>query len=89
MRALKELMWHGLQRQLAAGHGAGADHPAQLQALLASVPQESAAGPAVDISVHLCFICILHLANEHGLAVRGVPSLDQLLVHGTRPTTAA
>ncbi|KFM23685.1 Condensin complex subunit 2 [Auxenochlorella protothecoides] len=89
VRALKELMWGGLQRQLAAGHGASPDRPAQLQALLSEVPQESAAGPAADISVHLCFICVLHLANEHGLAIRGVPTLDRLMVHGTRPTAAA
>ncbi|KAL6779024.1 hypothetical protein ACKKBF_B19105 [Auxenochlorella protothecoides x Auxenochlorella symbiontica] len=89
VRALKELMWGGLQRQLAAGHGASPDRPAQLQALLSEVPQESAAGPAADISVHLCFICVLHLANEHGLAIRGVPTLDRLMVYGTRPTAAA
>jgi condensin complex subunit 2 len=26
----------------------------------------------------LCFICVLHLANEHGLVIQSVPGLDQL-----------
>ena len=33
-----------------------------------------------DVSVHLCFICMLHLANEHGLQITGVPSLDRMSV---------
>jgi hypothetical protein len=31
-------------------------------------------------AVHLCFICVLHLANEHGLAIQSVPELDRLLI---------
>ncbi|GKV37970.1 hypothetical protein SLEP1_g45929 [Rubroshorea leprosula] len=34
-----------------------------------------------DISPHLCFICLLHLANEHGLNIHGCPGLDDLGVH--------
>jgi condensin complex subunit 2 len=37
-------------------------------------------GRVEDISVHLCFICLLHLANEHELAVKSAPSLDELLI---------
>ena len=33
-------------------------------------------------SVHLCFICALHLANEHGLRITGVPTLDRLEISG-------
>ena len=36
--------------------------------------------PTPLLPVHLCFICVLHLANEHGLVVRAVPTLDQLLI---------
>ena len=50
------------------------------QDLIADVPHFSAAGRAEDLSVHLCFICLLHLANEHGLAVQDTESLDQLTV---------
>ena len=31
-----------------------------------------------DLSVHVCFICLLHLANENSLRISGVPSLDRL-----------
>ena len=31
-----------------------------------------------DLSVHVCFICLLHLANESSLRITGVPSLDKL-----------
>ncbi|CAA6671288.1 unnamed protein product [Spirodela intermedia] len=33
---------------------------------------------AKDVSPHLSFICLLHLANEHSLTIRGTPSLDEL-----------
>ncbi|XP_078445889.1 condensin complex subunit [Wolffia australiana] len=35
-------------------------------------------GAANDVSPHLSFICLLHLANEHGLILNGSPALDQL-----------
>lgn len=31
-----------------------------------------------DLSVHVCFICLLHLANENSLSITGVPTLDKL-----------
>lgn len=34
--------------------------------------------PSPDISVHLCFICLLHLANETGLALGNQGQLDKL-----------
>ncbi len=40
-----------------------------------------AAGALEDISVHLCFICVLHLANEHGLRLDTGGRLDALRVH--------
>lgn len=45
--------------------------------LISTMPPNNAAGRAEDISVHLCFICLLHLANEHGLMLVA-PSLDRL-----------
>lgn len=38
------------------------------------------AGALSDLSVHMCFICVLHLANEHGLAIEGQQSLDELKI---------
>ena len=31
-----------------------------------------------DLSVHVCFICLLHLANENSLCISGFPTLDRL-----------
>ncbi len=42
------------------------------------MPEHNPAGRLEDLSVHLCFICVLHLANEHGLVIKGVPELDRL-----------
>lgn len=45
-----------------------------------ALPADSAAGRPEDVSVHLCFICLLHLANEKGLEISGCPSLDHLAI---------
>lgn len=36
------------------------------------------ASSAKDISPHLFFICLLHLANEHSLSLHDRPTLDEL-----------
>lgn len=36
-----------------------------------------------DLSVHICFICLLHLANEHSLRITGAPSLETIVIHRT------
>ncbi|XP_042477753.1 condensin complex subunit 2-like [Macadamia integrifolia] len=46
--------------------------------VLGSFPDECQAAACKDISPHLCFICLLHLANEHGLTIHDCPSLDDL-----------
>lgn len=56
------------------------DQAISFQDVIADLPQKSAAGRAEDLSVHLCFICLLHLANEHGLSVQGTQQLDHLTV---------
>ena len=68
--------------------GAGSDGGAAAApgSWFAAGSDDEGGAPAVDLrrledlSVHLCFICVLHLANEHGLAVAGVTGLDRLLV---------
>lgn len=50
--------------------------------LLATFPADPQAESAVeDSSPHLFFICLLHLANEHGLTIQDCPSLDDLSIH--------
>jgi condensin complex subunit 2 len=43
-----------------------------------TVPPVSGAGRAQDLSVHMCFICLLHLANEKGLCIEGAADLTTL-----------
>jgi len=90
VRALKEALWRGtLAEAAAAGAGAaGADPPPlSFQAVLGRALGPGGggagrAGAAGDLSVHLCFICALHLANEHGLRITGAPGLDRLDISG-------
>lgn len=50
------------------------------QDVIVAVPSDSAAGPLEDVSVHMCFICLLHLANEKGLVVRAQEDLKTLTI---------
>lgn len=76
VRALKETLWHSMMPIQEASSA----QDVSFQDLIADVPPVSAAGRSEDLSVHLCFICLLHLANEHGLAVKGSEALDHLVV---------
>lgn len=35
-----------------------------------------------DLSTSFCFICLLHLANEHGLSIESTPTHDDLVIKG-------
>lgn len=48
--------------------------------LLKAFPKDCEAAAPEDISVHLCFICMLHLANEHNLVIESSPNMDELTV---------
>jgi hypothetical protein len=50
------------------------------QDVIVHVPAESSAGALEDVSVHMCFICLLHLANEKGLVVKAHEDLKTLTV---------
>jgi len=80
VKALKETLWDGLGK-LGGGAPAaeaGAGQPLSFQELVRNVPDDCPAGRPEDVSVHLCFICLLHLANENGLAIKGRPEMDEL-----------
>ncbi len=84
VRALKETIWDRVQH-LVDSRDAGASaqapeasaDPVSFQDVLSRL-RGGRAGRLEDLSVHLAFICVLHLANEHGLAVTGVSTLDQM-----------
>jgi hypothetical protein len=48
--------------------------------VLEGVPEKSGAGQLSDLSVHMCFICLLHLANEKGLVIKSQPDLRTLTI---------
>ena len=79
VRALKTTLWDSLEHSSTKQSASGS---LSFATLLESVTPECGAGAVEDVSVHMCFICLLHLANEHSLAIKGVPSLDEL--HVTR-----
>lgn len=67
------------EEQGCRGGAAGSAPPTvPFQSVIQSVPRESAAGRVQDLSVHMCFICLLHLANENGLVIKGAPDLTTL-----------
>lgn len=80
VRSLKELMWRGLHSMAPPDAPSSPDSVLHFQDVLRTVPERNPAGRLEDLSVHLCFICVLHLANEHGLVIEAVPTLDQLLI---------
>ena len=68
--------WPGMHAS-SPWHSSQAPHPPYLLASpLCCCPRTPPPCPAV----HLCFICVLHLANEHGLVIQPVPELDRLLI---------
>ena len=80
---LKTGVWRELHRS-ATAHGddgaavADADAPVQFQDIVGGL-RSGDGGDVLDLSVHLCFICLLHLANEETLVVQS-PAMDELIV---------
>jgi hypothetical protein len=60
----------------------GEKEMASFKHILANFPSEcNAAATVTDISPHLCFICLLHLANEKELSIQSCPNLDDLHIY--------
>ncbi|XP_027064801.1 condensin complex subunit 2-like [Coffea arabica] len=83
VQALKETLWdHIREKNLAEVQENSEDHKISFKQILATFPSDCRAASSVrDISPHLCFICLLHLANEHGLWIHGSANLDDLSIH--------
>ncbi|KAH7434072.1 hypothetical protein KP509_07G099800 [Ceratopteris richardii] len=84
VRALKETLWQNLQdascaTEISGSQGRG-DLKLSFKSVLSQVPTTCQAAAPGDISVHLCFICLLHLANEHNLRILDTPTLDELYI---------
>ncbi|XP_031392689.1 condensin complex subunit 2 isoform X2 [Punica granatum] len=86
VQALKETLWDHTQRTFDTSVQ-GLEDGVSFKQILASFPADCRAAATGDVSPHLCFICLLHLANEHGLTINGCPNLDDLSIHLHRPVT--
>ncbi|XP_010244120.1 PREDICTED: condensin complex subunit 2 [Nelumbo nucifera] len=80
VHVLKETLWDHIQDSTNMPEK-GKETTVSFKQLLASFPDDCQAAAPGDISPHLCFICLLHLANEHGLSIRDCPSLDDLQIN--------
>ncbi|GKD18398.1 condensin complex subunit 2, partial [Tanacetum coccineum] len=79
VHVLKETLWSSMQEM----HNSAQDESLSFKNMLASFPldkKKPAAASIDDITPHLCFICLLHLANENGLSIHGSPDLDDLSI---------
>ncbi|GJY03296.1 condensin complex subunit 2-like protein [Tanacetum coccineum] len=80
VHVLKETLWSSMLEM----HNSAQDENLSFKNMLASFPidkKKPAAASIDDITPHLCFICLLHLANENGLSIHGSPDLDDLSIH--------
>lgn len=81
VQALKEILWSSMQQTHVSPQET---KTMSFKNMLASFPTDvkKPAAASIDaISPHLCFICLLHLANEHGLSIHGCDLLDDLSIH--------
>ncbi|XP_042005315.1 condensin complex subunit 2-like [Salvia splendens] len=79
VHALKETLWSHIQH---LDQSPVEEESVSFKQVLANFPDSCRAAPSInDISTHLCFICLLHLANEHELRILGCPTMDDLTVH--------
>ncbi|CAN5975860.1 unnamed protein product [Sphagnum jensenii] len=51
-----------------------------IQDLLDFLPEDCPAAAQEDNSVHICFLCLLHLANEHNLCIKDCSTMDELQI---------
>ncbi|XP_043690880.1 condensin complex subunit 2-like [Telopea speciosissima] len=79
VHALKETLWSHIRESVQMPE-IDAKTQVSFRQVLGSFPAECQAAACKDISPHLCFICLLHLANEQGLTIHDCPSLDDLHV---------
>lgn len=80
VHALKEMLWSDIQNSVQIPEK-GHDTRISFKQILHHLYNEQTEVFVQDISPHLFFICLLHLANEHGLMIADFPSLDELDIH--------
>lgn len=89
VKKLKENLWAKMVEEQQENSAQSASQPQQRGAkgreqpftsVMASLHEVYPERKLKDISPSFCFICLLHLANENNLAIRGTAGMDELLV---------
>ncbi|CAI5943872.1 unnamed protein product [Closterium sp. NIES-64] len=87
VKILKDTIWvelqrhHGYEKEEQQDEGEFSSGPISFDRVLHNFPANCRAAALSDISVHLCFICVLHLANEHDLRLHASEDMNELDVH--------
>ncbi|KAG1673431.1 hypothetical protein FOA52_002196 [Chlamydomonas sp. UWO 241] len=83
VKALKETLHSSITARLEEAGAGGKALQLPFQDLITGLQERGGdEGPDKfkDASVHLCFICLLHLANDHGMSLTNHGQLDSLSV---------
>ncbi|KAF8043169.1 hypothetical protein BT93_A1495 [Corymbia citriodora subsp. variegata] len=82
VQVLKETLWDHILKPPEMSIQKDPEEAVSFKQILASFPADCRAAASIsEISPHLCFICLLHLANEHGLSIQGSVNMDDLSIH--------
>ncbi|XP_073296850.1 condensin complex subunit 2-like [Primulina huaijiensis] len=82
VHVLKETLWDHIQKlNKTSVQEESPEGTISFRQVLSCFPDGCRAATSInDISPHLCFICLLHLANEHGMHINSCLSLDDLSI---------
>jgi condensin complex subunit 2 len=80
VHALKEVLWNHIHASAETDDQEREEVESllRLSQVLHDLPSSNPDTTAQEISPHLYFICLLHLANEHGLTLHDRPTLDEI-----------
>ncbi|KAJ1283725.1 hypothetical protein BS78_03G148400 [Paspalum vaginatum] len=83
VHALKEVLWSHIYTSAETDDQESEEGGSllSLSQVLHDLPSSNPDATATDISPHLYFICLLHLANEHGLKLCDRPTLDEIDIY--------
>ncbi|QDZ21283.1 subunit 2 of condensin complex [Chloropicon primus] len=80
VKKLKETLWDSLHKDSDEAEELD-DKAYDFQGVLNTMGDSmEAAGKKEDVSLHMCFICLLHLANENTLKIEDCPTMDKLTI---------
>ncbi|TVU33960.1 hypothetical protein EJB05_15779, partial [Eragrostis curvula] len=83
VHALKEVLWNHIHTSSETDNQEReeVERSLRLSQVLHDLPSSNPDAAATEISPHLYFICLLHLANEHGLTLCDRPTLDEIDIY--------